>query len=157
MDASLANTRSEFGARLLLFGIGNSGRSDDGLGWAFLDRIQQQPGFSGQLEYRYQLNVEDAALISAAQQVVFVDSYRGALHGGFEWEACEPSEHFEFTTHMLPPRAVLYYCRDLYGAVPTAHLLKIQGSSWELGTGMTAAAERRLGRAVEFFSERLTA
>ena len=45
---------------LLIIGIGNSSRGDDGLGWAFLDTISQMQPLPGQLEYRYQLVVEDA-------------------------------------------------------------------------------------------------
>ena len=58
----------------LLVGIGNSGRQDDGLGWAFLDRIEQDALFDGRIEYRYQLQVEDAALVRDAARIVFVDA-----------------------------------------------------------------------------------
>ena len=135
----------------LIFGIGNSGRSDDGLGWAFRDRIQTEPGFAGRVEYRYQLAVEDAALIRDAGCVIFVDSYRGELAGGFQWMPCTPSRDFEFTTHVLPPRAVLFLCEDLYGKKPDAHLLMIQGNYWELQIGLSAEAEHRLEKAVRFF------
>lgn len=138
---------------LLLFGIGNIGRSDDGLGWAFIDRIQREGSFGGRLEYRYQLNVEDAALVSRARRVVFVDSCRDELKHGFEWKSCTPAEDFEFTTHVLPPRAVLWYCRDLYGFAPPAHLLMIQGYCWDLQNGLTKAAERGLERALAFFND----
>ena len=36
----------------VIFGIGNEGRSDDGLGWAFLDRLQTETKFDGQLEWK---------------------------------------------------------------------------------------------------------
>ena len=137
--------------RSLLIGIGNSGRSDDGLGWAFVDRIRQDAVFGGRIEYRYQLQVEDAALISGLQRVIFVDSYRGELPGGFKLVRCEPSSEYAFTTHVLPPGAVLALCRDLYGAVPRAETLIIQGTSWELGIGMSPEAERRLADALQFF------
>jgi len=78
----------------VIFGIGNCGRGDDGLGWAFLDRIQQEPGFRGLIEYRYQLQPEDAALISRAERVLFVDSYRGDLRGGFQFKPCKASRTF---------------------------------------------------------------
>jgi hydrogenase maturation protease len=143
------------GPATLLFGIGNSGRSDDGLGWAFLDRIEQGGGYPGQLEYRYQLQVEDAALVSRADRVIFVDSYRGKLPGGFQWAPCQPSGDFEFTTHVLPPRAVLHYCRDLYGKAPPADLLMIQGSSWELQVGLSPEAATHLESALRFFREKL--
>ena len=135
----------------LLFGIGNSGRSDDGLGWAFLDRIKQQPGFVARIEYRYQLQLEDAALVRDAEHVIFIDSYKGELPGGYQWKPCEPSREFEFTSHVLPPGAVLYLCQELYGKLPRADLLMIQGSCWDLRVGMSSEAEIHLDSAVRFF------
>ena len=141
------------GSETLLIGIGNSGRSDDGLGWAFLDRIQQEAAFDGRIEYRYQLQVEDAALISDMGHVIFVDSYNGELPNGFQLTRCEPLSEFAFTTHVLPPGAVLSICRDLYGRVPRADALMIQGTSWDLHIGMSPAAEGRLEDALRFFED----
>ena len=136
---------------ILLIGIGNSGRSDDGLGWAFLDRIQEQATFGGRIEYRYQLQVEDAALINDVEHVIFIDAYRGELPNGFQLVRCEPLSEVAFTTHVLPPGAVLSLCRDLYGSVPRAEALMIEGSSWDLHIGMSPEAEERLERALQFF------
>ena len=135
----------------LVFGIGNSARADDGLGWAFLDRLSSIEGFEGQAEYRYQLQVEDAALVAVAGQVVFVDACREELPGGFQWQACEPSRDFQFSTHALPPRSVLFLSRDLYGRAPTAMLLMIQGAEWELGSGLGATAQTHLDQALRSF------
>lgn len=137
--------------RTLLFGIGNAGRGDDGLGWAFLDRVRQEPSFPGRLEYRYQLQVEDAALASLAGRVVFIDAFARDLPGGFRWRPCKPSPGSEFTTHALPPQAVLQLCRELYGRTPRADLLEIQGHCWDLGAGLSPEAERALERALSFF------
>ncbi len=156
-DNRLEIGRPGIGPETLLFGIGNSGRGDDGLGWAFLDRIQQEAEFPGQIEYRYQLQVEDAALISRAERVIFIDSYQGELPGGFQWKPCKAAKDFEFTSHVLPPGAVVHYCRDLYGKAPRADLLMIQGSSWGLRIGMSPAAERHLDRALQFFKDKVLA
>ena len=141
----------------VIFGIGNEGRSDDGLGWAFLDRLQTETKFDGQLEYRYQLQVEDAALIRDADRVIFVDSCKDALPEGFEWAPCEPSGEFEFTSHVLHPSAVLYLCEDLYGRIPRAHLLKIRGSEWDLRIGVSADAGRSLDSALSYFQQHVLA
>jgi len=142
---------------ILLFGIGNSGRSDDGLGWAFLDRIAQETDFAGQLEYRYQLQVEDAALVRDANRVIFVDSYKGDLPSGFQWKPCEPSEDFQFTTHVLPPRGVMHFCQDLYDRKPRADILMIQGARWDLQLGLSPEAERHLECALLFFRDKVLA
>ena len=143
------------GPDTVVFGIGNCGRADDGLGWAFLDGVQAEAGFDCHVEYRYQLQVEDAALVARADRVIFVDSYRGDVPGGYRWAPCEASGHFEFTTHVLPPRGVLHYCATLFGRVPPADALMIQGHDWELRNGMSSRAAGNLDRALAFFRDRV--
>lgn len=147
--------RPALGSDTLLFGVGNSGRQDDGLGWAFLDRIQHEQGFDSPVEYRYQLQVEDAARIAQMNHVIFIDSYQGDLPGGFLWSACEPCENFEFTTHVLPPRGVMHYCQNLFGQLPPADILMIQGLSFELEIGMSSKALQNLESALRFFRKKV--
>ena len=148
---STTEIRPVFGPDSLLFGIGNCSRSDDGLGWAFLDRVLQGADFPGQSEYRYQLGVEDAALVARADRVIFVDSYNGPLEDGYAWQPCEASDEFEFTSHVLPPRAVMHYCRDLYAKHPPADILMISGECWDLQNGLSEAAGKNLEKAINFF------
>jgi len=54
---------------ILIIGIGNSGRNDDGLGWKFVDIISQSIQNSFDIEYRYQLQIEDADLVSKYKKV----------------------------------------------------------------------------------------
>ena len=138
-----------------MIGIGNSGRSDDGLGWSFLECVEKESFFEGQIEYRYQLQVEDADLISKSRRVIFVDAHKGELENGFEWSSCEPSKDFAFTTHVLPPAAILYLCRELSENIPDAYTLAIQGHKWELEIGLTPEAKVNLEKALEFFRSKL--
>ena len=149
-----SDVRPVYGPDTLFFGIGNCSRSDDGLGWAFLDRILQEPDFKGHAEYRYQLGVEDAALVARAGRVIFIDSCTGPLEGGFAWKPCEASGDFEFTSHVLPPRAVMHYCRHLYGKQPPADILMISGDCWELQDGLSETARQNLDKAIGFFRTR---
>lgn len=135
----------------LLIGIGNSGRGDDGLGWAFLEALEQKQCFKGQIHYRYQLAVEDAELISHAKEVVFVDAFAQPLANGFDWRPCLPTPDFAFTSHIIPPQALLYLCADLYDKHPSAHLLLIQGHCWELEQGLSGMAQQSLEAALRFF------
>jgi len=149
----LTLTPAALGPDTLLFGIGNCGRQDDGLGWAFLDRVQNEDGFDSPVEYRYQLQVEDAAQIARMRRVIFIDSYQGDLPGGFRWSPCESSENFEFTTHVLPPRGVMHYCKTLFDESPQADILMIQGHSFALDSGLSGEARKNLENALRFFRE----
>jgi hydrogenase maturation protease len=138
----------------IVFGIGNCARADDGLGWAFLDRVRREPAFDARTEYRYQLQVEDAALVREADTVVFVDACHRHIRGGFRWGPCEASRDFRFDTHRLEPPDLLALCRGLFGKAPPSHLLLIQGSAWGLRPTLSEEALERLERAVSFFGQR---
>ncbi|NIP18113.1 MAG: hydrogenase maturation protease [Xanthomonadales bacterium] len=140
------------GTATFLVGIGNSGRRDDGLGWAFLDEAVASGAFDGPVEYRYQLQVEDAAMIRAARSVIFVDASRRKLPGGFRLSDCAPSGNFRYTSHDLPPEAVLHICRELCGRVPPAKLMEIEGLDWGLGEGLSREAQQNLDKALQCFS-----
>lgn len=137
----------------MIFGIGNSSRQDDGLGWAFLDEIAKQKIFKGELHYRYQLNIEDAETISNAEQVLFVDAFAGHQNKTCIFEECKLNGEITYTTHALNPEAIMALCKDVYGKNPEAYVLKITGKEWELGEGLTRDAKKNLSDAVNLVSE----
>jgi hydrogenase maturation protease len=134
---------------LLLIGIGNEGRADDGLGWAFLDQLEGQPGFDR--EYRYQLQIEDADLIAGYQEVLFIDATLKQQEEGFEVERCEAKGDYTFSTHALSPQTLLEITQSLYAHCPQAQLLTIAGSSWGLKQGLSEEASQNLHQALAFF------
>jgi hydrogenase maturation protease len=133
-----------------LFAIGNSGRQDDGLGWALAEAVEKAGAFKGKIHYRYQLQVEDADVISSAGHVIFIDAFKGLLQGGYAWQPCVAGLEFHFSTHAIAPESILYLCQDLYGNQPEAHCLLIQGEAWELEAGLTEVASNRLNDAISF-------
>ena len=141
----------------LLIGIGNSGRGDDGLGWAFVEAIEQKGNFRGRTVLRYQLQVEDADLISQYDQVIFVDAHQGDLERGFSFKKCAAEKEFSFTTHHLAPETIVFLCQELYQKKPNVHLLLIQGEKWELDIGLSAFGEKNLAHALHFFNQEMAA
>ncbi len=137
----------------ILIGIGNSGRSDDGLGWSFVEAIEQAGNYDGDIIQRYQLQVEDAELISHYDQVIFVDACHEQLPDGFEMRPCIAAKNFSFTTHSLAPETVLFLCKDLYNKKPHASLVLIEGESWELQIGLSSLASKNLEKALESFNQ----
>jgi hydrogenase maturation protease len=136
----------------LVIGIGNNGRQDDGLGWAFLDSLSRF-GFNGQAEYRYQLQVEDAELIARHPRVLFVDAHEGALENGFSLTPCRPSREYSFTTHAVKPSTLLYLSEDLYDKTPEAWILLIEGKEWDMDFGLGDDASKHLIRALQHMEE----
>ncbi|MCX2720357.1 hydrogenase maturation protease [Lentiprolixibacter aurantiacus] len=141
------------GSDILIIGIGNSGRADDGLGWAFVDRIRESLPDRVDYAYNYQLQIEDAELISHYSRVYFVDAHIMEWDEGFTLDPCTPKANQGFTTHELEPGAVLYLAETLYHKKPEAFILGITGLNFELKTGLSEGAEQNLARALNYFNE----
>ena len=137
--------------KCIIFGIGNSGRQDDGLGWAFLDVLKKNKFEKASFEYKYQLQIEDAELIGNYDTVIFVDASKNDLINGYKFDTCKASNKYSFSTHALVPETILYLSQHLYNHKPKANILAIHGYEWELKNGLTKMATYNLNKAVEFF------
>ena len=141
--------------KTIIIGIGNSGRQDDGLGWLFLDFLKEEGFKNIDLEYRYQLQIEDAELISHYDTVVFVDASKEITKNGYYYKVCKSSNKHSFSTHELVPETILYLAEDLYNKKPDAHILGIQGYKWELQMGLSKVAKNNFQVAKAFFKEKI--
>ncbi|TPG32692.1 hydrogenase maturation protease [Mycolicibacterium hodleri] len=137
----------------LIYGIGNVGRQDDGLGWAFIDELEAHQHFAqADLRCTYQLNLEDADLINGFAKVLFVDATKDPAVTSFALTRPEPRLDFSFTSHALSVPSVLATAKQCFGRVPEVHLLAIRGHEWELQMGLTESARQNLGEALTFLS-----
>jgi hydrogenase maturation protease len=141
----------------LIYGIGNAGREDDGLGWAFIDRLEGWPHTPRAcLRRTYQLNLEDADLISRYARVLFVDATKDAAVDTFAVTRPEPKLDFSFTSHSMSVPTILATAQQCFERVPDAYLLAIRGYQWELRQGLTTRAQQNLGDALRSVSHSLT-
>lgn len=148
--------------RVLLLGIGNPGRHDDGLGPALAAAVEALalPGVDTDADY--QLTVEDAVAVAAHRVVVFADA-DAAGPAPFGLRPLAPGGGVGFSSHGIEPGGVLGLARDLFGAAPEAYLLGIRGYEFgergegriELGEGLTPGARENLAAALEFLVPRL--
>lgn len=137
------------GADCLVVGIGNVGRQDDGLGWAFVDRVEAAGlGGGAELLRTYQLHLEDADLIRDRRRVLFVDSTTEAAVADFSRGRPQPRLEVAFTSHALTVPTVLETCRQCFGVLPEVEVLAIRGYGWDLVAGLTPAAEANLTAAL---------
>ncbi len=135
-------------ADCLIYGIGNVGRQDDGLGWAFIDWLEEA-GLcpSAARQRHYQLQLEDADLLRHQRKVLFVDATRDPSVTDFRVECPRPAMDFSFTSHALSIPALLATCAQCFGYLPEARLLVLRGYAWELKQGLTPRAQKNLGAA----------
>jgi len=137
----------------LIYGIGNAGRQDDGLGWAFIDRIEQiHPRPRARLRRTYQLGLEDADLISRYTRVLFVDATKDPAVESFNLSLPEPRLDFSFTSHAISVPSILATTQQCFDHVPDAYMLAIRGYEWELQQGLTGPAQHNLSHSLEFLS-----
>ncbi|MDY6997351.1 MAG: hydrogenase maturation protease [Actinomycetota bacterium] len=136
-------------ATSLVLGIGNSGRQDDGLGWAYLDALEDGAGVPAQLRRTYQLNLEDADLIHRYQRVLFVDATKDAGVASFSVTRPHPRMDLTFTSHAISVPAILATAQQCFDTIPEAYLLAIRGYEWELREGITEPARRNLRLALD--------
>jgi hydrogenase maturation protease len=144
--------------KLLIFGYGNPGRSDDGLGNEFVNEIRKYAGQFDKIEFgfdsNYQLNIEDAERIKDFDLVLFADASTEEIED-FCFSKVDGSGKPAFTTHSANPEYIFGLCRQLFGKEPLTFLLHIRGYVWELDESLTEKAKLNLMRAVDFFLDAL--
>ena len=144
--------------KVLLYGYGNPGRQDDGLGNEFINRMQDwvnKEGLEGfEFDSNYQLNIEDAHVISDKELVIFVDASTEDIPD-FCISKVNESSKMSFTTHSASPGYVLDLCKKLYDKSPVTLLLHIKGYEWNFKEELTKKAEENLEKAITYFKEKL--
>jgi hydrogenase maturation protease len=142
-------------AKFLVFGIGNPGRRDDGLGPKLIEQIGGAE-FPNMLnvagEFRYQLNVEDALTMRDFDVVVFADASRSGEEPVTISEI-DPAAEITITTHAMSPASVVALCLELYGRAPRSYLLSIRGYDWDVGEDLSPTAEQNLEKAMDVLME----
>ena len=145
--------------RILFYGYGNPGRQDDGLGILFIEELEKWIKDTGseniETDSNYQLNIEDAEIISSYDLVIFADASLEPING-FDFTLVKSDDAtIEFTMHAVSPAYVLDLCQKIYHKRPRTHLLHIKGFEWELGGEMTVQAKENLTLALNFIKDYL--
>ena len=132
-------------ARVLIVGLGNPLRSDDGLGPRAAEELRQGPLPPGtEVLVQHQLTPDLAETIRHAKMVLFVDAARGEHPGEIHCQPVDPAGTNGTFTHELTPAAVLALAKQLYGVFPQAVEISIEGASFELGERLSPRVEEKL-------------
>lgn len=129
--------------KTLVFGFGNMGRQDDGLGVLLATHIKTLNIKDVDVDMNYQLNAEDALKISEYRRVIFVDA-SVAIEDSFDLQSLEAEACIAFSTHAMSPGSILAMAEQLYSASPDAYVLHIRGYEWEFGAPLSAQAADNL-------------
>jgi hydrogenase maturation protease len=140
--------------RLFIYGFGNPGRQDDGMGPAIIDRLESD-GIQGIVtDSNYQMNIEDAHNISQCDSVIFVDA---SIDAGepFSFYKIEPSAEITFSTHTMSPESILALCKELYDKDMEAYVMAIRGYEWEFIEGFSDNAVYNFNEAYAFLQMKI--
>ncbi len=115
--------------RVLVYGYGNPGRVDDGLGPAFVNELSLRCLEDVSLETAYQLQIEDADVVARHEAVVFVDADT-SIETPFELRPLEARTDVAFTTHAVAPEGILALAHEHFGCRTAGFVLGIRGAEF---------------------------
>lgn len=137
--------------RILIYGYGNPGCQDDGLGKALADRAEAWIGDrklrSVDVDVAFQLQIEDVLKLTDRDLVLFVDASMEERITDFSIDRVMPDPEASFRPHSVPPSFIVGLYEVLYGTPPPAYLIQIRGYEWELEEPMTPRARRNMEKA----------
>lgn len=142
--------------KVLVYGYGNPGRLDDGLGPVFADKIEELQLEGVTTDSNYQLVVEDSAAIAEYDVVIFVDADTECPEP-FHFERVIPKQHMSFSSHSISVDALMAMAQDLMGSKAEGYLLGIRGYEFnEYEEQLSENATKNLNEAILFIKEVLT-
>ncbi len=146
--------------KTLIYGYGNPGRQDDGVGARFVELmdswIMEKNITNVFTDCNYQLNIEDASLISDYERVIFVDASVVEDVKDYKLENIEPNDAtIEFTMHAVSTSYVVDLCRKIYNKNPESLVLHIKAYEFDFKEELTSQAEANMLKAFEFLKSYL--
>ena len=141
--------------QILIYGYGNPGRQDDGLGIELTKRLEEwaaDKGLEGlEFENNYQLNIEDAEAISDKDLVIFADASEEDIED-FCLSKVDSKAKLSFTTHAASPGYIVKLCKELFNKEPQVLLMHLKGYEWEFREGLSEKAKANLDGAFNYMT-----
>jgi hydrogenase maturation protease len=127
---------------LLVVGIGNPLRGDDGVGLLLTERLRRHFGGALACEELFQADILVAGRLVQRPRLLVIDA--AVLPGRpFELLRLEPAPSVVtpagFVSHVVGWPQILAAARDLFGARPVAHLCAVGGLDFGFGEGLSPA------------------
>ncbi len=145
----------------LILGVGNALRGDDALGLHLVRQLRQQLGPALEAEELYELDIALAPRLAERQHLLVLDATAEEAHAPFRLLPLfeSPAERLGrgFVSHVFDWGLLLTLARQLYGHAPTAELLAVVGTRFELGEGLSETGARNAAEALRFLVTHCTA
>lgn len=137
---------------ILIFGYGNSGRQDDGIGIEMVKQIKSVLAKKTNVNMHYyfdtQLNMEDALRISDMDIVFFIDASAEEIKSVTisKIYPSEPKSCFSF--HSFSPGFILKLCQKIYKKSPKVFLVLVKGYKWDVKEGLSFKGRENMAEAI---------
>jgi hydrogenase maturation protease len=143
-------------ASLCILGIGNTLRSDDGIGAYVCNRLARLPLKNTVIEYAHQLQTEWLETLSSYEAVVLVDAHAD--------ERQEVSFHplgvgtgpYAASSHYLDAGILAALAGGMFPLSPTFRVCSIPGYDFSLGEGLSPRGMQQADEAYEILRRWLT-
>ncbi len=140
--------------KILIYGYGNPGRRDDGLGVLFSEKIEKwivENKFKNIFcDSNYQLNIEDADNITEYDIVIFADATIEDSVKSFKLTHLIPDGKVTFSMHSVTPEFVLNLSGTITDNPPKSYLLHLKGFEWNFLEELTEDGNENLKKALDF-------
>jgi hydrogenase maturation protease len=132
-------------SEILVIGMGNPLRSDDGVGWRLaMEFSHEKVRADVHIIATQQLMPENVDPVSRAKKVLFVDAAEKGRPGNVQVQRIAPAQESRFDSHQMTPAMVLKLAIDLYDRQPQAFLLTVVGESFSPGETFSEAVSGAL-------------
>ncbi len=141
--------------KILIYGYGNPGRQDDGIGARFTELFEKWKEEQNldhiSVDCNYQLNIEDSAVIAEYDMVIFVDASIVEDVENYRLEKIKPDDAtIEFTMHAVSVSYVVDLCNKIYGKTPESYVLHIKAYEFDFIEELTPKAAVNMLDAFDF-------
>ena len=138
-------------ARPLILGLGNTLRSDDGLGRVVAERLIQAGNLDSKIMGVHQLTPELAQDMAAASLVVMIDASREGEAGKLHVRPLSPSHQLPGAagTHHATPAELALFTATLYGRCPPVVVITMTGADFSVGEQLSPLIAQRIAQVEE--------
>ncbi len=146
---------------IIVFGIGNTLREDDGVGFLATQRLQSH--FENvKFESTHQLLPEHAQMLSEHDHAIFIDVENGEFDGKINIKEIFPHDEYRvgIVNHKSSPEALLGLSLDIYEKAPSSSfVISIKSTAFgykdTISTDMEAIFPKLLDKSMELINSLL--
>jgi hydrogenase maturation protease len=142
------------GQTLLVVGIGNTLRGDDGVGILLLNRLRMH--FDGAIDC-LAISAPDILLaerFAALKELIIIDAMLPEGQESFRMLPIYPANRMAppkgVASHLIDWATILAMARDLFGNAPKTHMLGIVGECFEMREGLSPRCQQNAEMAFDF-------